>query len=75
MREYPRTVNSIPSAEVSRLVLLVLVAAGVVGSLFTSGDLASFARGFAVGAGAALFFSRVRRPPVDEGGGGQGAGA
>jgi len=51
----------VPPAEVSRLALVLFVAAGVVLALTTSGDLASFGRGFAVGAGAALVLSRVRR--------------
>jgi hypothetical protein len=53
----------VPPAEVSRLALLLLVAAGVVLALVASGDLASFGRGFAVGAGAALVLSRARRSP------------
>jgi hypothetical protein len=53
----------VPPAEVSRLVLLLFVAAGVVLAITTSGDMASFGRGFAVGAGAALALSRVKRNP------------
>lgn len=66
---HPRETDVIPppAAEVSRIALLVLVAAGVAGSLVASGDLASFSRGFAVGAGAALVLSRAKRPPVDLG--------
>jgi len=56
----------VPPAEVSRIVLLAFVAAGVVLALVGSGDLASFGRGFAVGAGAALVLSRTRRPSEPE---------
>jgi ABC-type transporter Mla maintaining outer membrane lipid asymmetry permease subunit MlaE len=52
----------VPPAEVSRIALLAFVVVGVVLALVGSGDLASFGRGFAVGAGAALVLSRTRRP-------------
>lgn len=57
----------VPPAEVSRLALLLFVAAGVVLALVASGDLASFGRGFAVGAGAALVLSRTRRHSPEPG--------
>jgi hypothetical protein len=64
----------IPPVETSRLVLLGLVAAGVIVMITSSGRLADFAGGFAVGAGAVLVISRARRPPdgPPEGDGGAG---
>jgi hypothetical protein len=53
----------VPAAEVSRIALLLFVAAGVVVALVASGDLAVFGRGFAAGAGAALVLSRARQSP------------
>ena len=53
----------VPAAEVSRIALLLFVAAGVVVALIASGDLAVFGRGFAAGAGAALVLSRARQSP------------
>jgi hypothetical protein len=53
----------VPAAEVSRVALLLFVAAGVALSLIASGDLAVFGRGFAAGAGMALVFSRMKRSP------------
>ena len=51
--------DSIPPARVSRLALLVLVAAGALVSIATEGVVSHFAGGFAVGAGAALVLSRL----------------
>jgi hypothetical protein len=61
----------IPPVETSRLVLFGLVAAGVIVMITSSGRLADFAGGFAVGAGAVLVISRARRPaegPPEAGG-------
>ena len=55
--------KTVPPVEVSRVALLVLVAAGVVLAVAASGDLSHFGMGFAVGAGAALVLSRIRRGP------------
>ena len=44
------------------MLLLVLVAAGAVLSISTSGQLSAFAGGFAAGAGSAFVFSRLKRP-------------
>ena len=63
--------KNIPPVETSRIVLVGLVAAGVIVMITTSGRLADFAAGFAVGAGAVLVISRARRPgdgPEGEGG-------
>ncbi|HEV8116870.1 MAG TPA: hypothetical protein VGQ32_00005 [Thermoanaerobaculia bacterium] len=58
--------------EVSRMLLLAFVAAGAVVSVTTSGQVSTFAGGFAAGAGAAFVVSKLRRPPEspesDEGG-------
>ena len=53
----------VPPVEVSRLLLLVLVAAGALVSVASSGQVSTFAGGFAVGAGAALVFAWAKRPP------------
>lgn len=50
--------------EVSRGLLLLLVAAGALVSVASSGVLSNFAGGFAVGAGSALVLSRWRRRGV-----------
>ena len=55
----------IAPVEVSRGLLLLLVAAGALVSITTAGTLSNFAGGFAVGAGAAFVVSRLRRPPVE----------
>jgi hypothetical protein len=64
----------VPPVEVSRLLLLVLVAAGAVVSIASSGTLSAFAGGFAAGAGAAFVFARLKRPEpageAEENGGG-----
>jgi hypothetical protein len=61
----------VPPVEVSRLLLLALVAVGALGALATSQPTSSFAGGFAAGAGAAFVVSflsnpRRERPPSDE---------
>ena len=53
--------KDVPPIEVSRLVLLALVAGGAVVAIATAGDLSHFAGGFAAGAGSALILSRARR--------------
>jgi hypothetical protein len=53
----------LPPVEVSRTLLLVLVAAGALLSIATTGQLSHFSAGFAAGAGAAFVASRLRRPP------------
>ena len=60
---------------ISRLLLLAFVAAGALVSVTTSGQISSFAGGFAVGAGAAFVISRLRRPDEtgDAGPGGEGS--
>jgi hypothetical protein len=63
----------IPPAEVSRVLLLFCVAAGALVSIATKGMISGFAGGFAVGAGTALVFSRLKAPreaagPPAEGG-------
>jgi hypothetical protein len=65
----------VPPAEVSRMLLLALVAGGAVVSIASSGTLSAFAGGFAAGAGAAFVFARLKRPePVEEpGGNGEGS--
>ena len=50
----------IPPAEVSRVLLLFCVAGGALVSIATKGLVSGFAGGFAVGAGTALVFSRLR---------------
>jgi hypothetical protein len=52
----------IPPVEVSRLVLLALVAIGGVVSITTSPPLSSFAGGFAAGAGAVIVLSFMKNP-------------
>jgi hypothetical protein len=49
----------IPPAQVSRSLLLALVAGGALVSIATAGVVSHFAGGFAVGAGATLIASRV----------------
>jgi hypothetical protein len=62
----------VPPVEVSRLVLLALVAIGAVVSITTSPPVSSFAGGFAAGAGAVIVLSfmthprRTRGPADDE---------
>ena len=62
----------VPPAEVSRALLLLCVAAGALVSIATKGNLSGFAGGFAVGAGVALLFSRMKTdraagaPPAEE---------
>jgi len=51
--------------EISRLLLLGFVAAGAIVSITTSGQLSAFAGGFAVGAGVAFVFSRLKRPAAE----------
>jgi hypothetical protein len=51
------------------MLLLVLVAAGAVVSISSSGTLSAFAGGFAAGAGSAFVFARLKRPePAGEAG-------
>lgn len=52
----------LPPLEVSRSLLFLLVAAGALVSLASSGRVSNFAAGFAVGAGSALLLSRLRKP-------------
>ena len=63
----------VPPAEVSRALLLFCVAAGALVSIATKGNVSGFAGGFAVGAGVALLFSRMKTgreagapPPAEE---------
>lgn len=62
----------VPPAEVSRALLLLCVAAGALVSIATTGNVSGFAGGFAVGAGVALLFSRMKTqreagaPPAEE---------
>ncbi len=62
----------VPPAEVSRALLLLCVAAGALVSIATKGNVSGFAGGFAVGAGVALLFSRMKTgraagaPPAEE---------
>jgi hypothetical protein len=68
-RDSGDSMKNIPPVETSRLV--GFVAAGVIVMIASSGRLADFAAGFAVGAGAVLVISRARRPadgPEGEGG-------
>jgi hypothetical protein len=70
-RDSGDSMKNIPPVETSRLVLVGFVAAGVIVMIASSGRLADFAAGFAVGAGAVLVISRARRPadgPEGEGG-------
>jgi len=55
--------KTVPPVEVSRMALVVLVAAGVVAAVVSAGDLSHFGAGFAAGAGSALVLSRIRRVP------------
>jgi len=59
----------VPPVEVSRLLLLGLVAAGGLLSVATTGVVSSFAGGFAAGAGSVFLVSFVRNPRAapDEG--------
>jgi hypothetical protein len=52
--------SPVPPVEVPRLLLAVLVAAGALVSIATTGQLSWFSGGFAAGAGAAFVFSRLR---------------
>ena len=52
----------VPPVEVSRLLLLLFVAAGAVVSVASSPPLSSFAGGFAAGAGAVFVLSFLRNP-------------
>jgi hypothetical protein len=63
-----RLSERVPPVEVSRLLLLVLVAAGAVVSVSSEGRLSNFAGGFAAGAGSAFVasFLRPRRDAPDE---------
>jgi hypothetical protein len=61
----------VPPVEVSRLLLLALVAIGAVVSITASPPLSSFAGGFAAGAGAVIVLSfmthpRRRADPADD---------
>jgi hypothetical protein len=52
----------IPPVEVSRVLLLALVAAGALVAIATSQPMSSFAGGFAAGAGAAFVVSFLSKP-------------
>ncbi|HEY3170278.1 MAG TPA: hypothetical protein VGK08_04680 [Thermoanaerobaculia bacterium] len=52
----------VPPVEVSRLLLLALVAVGALAALATSQPTSSFASGFAAGAGAAFVVSFLGNP-------------
>jgi hypothetical protein len=52
----------IPPVEVSRVLLLALVAAGALVAIATSQPMSSFAGGFAAGAGAAFVVSFLSNP-------------
>ncbi|HKA38109.1 MAG TPA: hypothetical protein VKH43_14890 [Thermoanaerobaculia bacterium] len=69
----PPARSLVAPVEISRMLLLAFVAAGAVVSVTTSGQISTFAGGFAVGAGAAFVISRMRRPPdsAGEDGGGE----
>lgn len=56
----------LPPVEVSRTLLLALVAAGALISIATQGQVSHFSAGFAVGAGAAFVIARLRRPSAEE---------
>ena len=58
----------VPPVEVSRMALLVFVALGVVLAVTAGPDLSHFGMGFAVGSGAALVLSRLRKPPESQSG-------
>jgi hypothetical protein len=67
MKRTHRMKGLLPPVEVSRTVLLLLVAVGALISIATRGKVSHFSAGFAVGAGAAFVLARLKRPPVDEG--------
>lgn len=52
----------VPPVEVSRLLLLALVAAGGLVSVAATGVISSFAGGFAAGAGSVFVVSFLRNP-------------
>jgi hypothetical protein len=52
----------VPPVEVSRLLLLALIAVAAVVSISTSPPLSSFAGGFAAGAGAVIVLSFLKSP-------------
>jgi len=64
---------AIAPAQVSRVLLLVFVAAGALVSIATTGVVSHFAGGFAVGAGAVLVLARLgltgSEPPSPPNGG------
>lgn len=61
-----RTVTSlVPPVQVSRLLLLGLVAAGALAAVVTSQPTSSFAGGFAAGAGAVFIVSFLSNPRRD----------
>ena len=64
----------IPPVQVSRMVLLVLVAVGAVVSISSTGTLSAFSGGFAAGAGCAFVFAWLKRrePAGEPGGNGEG---
>jgi hypothetical protein len=67
-----RSEPMIPPVEVSRMLLLALVAAGALAAIATREPTSSFAGGFAAGAGAAFvvsFLSNPRRGRAKEGDG------
>ena len=62
---------NVPPVEVSRLVLLALIAVGALVSIATTPPLSSFAGGFAAGAGTVIVLSFLTNPrrgrePSDE---------
>jgi len=57
------SLRQIPPVEVSRVLLLFCVASGALVSIATQGKISEFAGGFAVGAGVALLFSRLKSAP------------
>lgn len=58
----PSLSSLVPPVEVSRLLLLGLVAAGGVLSVATTGVVSNFAGGFAAGAGSVFLVSFLRNP-------------
>jgi hypothetical protein len=52
----------VPPVEVSRVLLLALVAAGALAAVATAQPMSSFAGGFATGAGAAFVVSFLSNP-------------
>lgn len=62
--------DSVPPVEVSRLLLLLLVAVGAVVSIVAEGRISNFAGGFAVGAGAVFVVSWLKRSRSEPGAGG-----